>query len=136
MARCKVRSAARELRLRIEGGERLSLDEAVAACVTREDALSVFERTEDREDGTYVFCCGGPATITGGIFGEKVECPRCKARVVDATGPMFSPLLERGNSYLTIPSEEWMARFGERTWLVMHEGNRSRGHDQESEVSR
>lgn len=55
---------------------------------------------------------------------EIQEAPlrQCGAQVVDATSPMWSPFLERDNSSFTIPSEEWIARFGERTWLVMHEG--------------
>jgi hypothetical protein len=119
-----VRSAARALRLRIEAGELLSLEEARAACVTMADALTVFDVAEDREDGTYVTCCDAPARITGGIFGNKVACPRCGAEAVDATSPMFSPLLERTGSSMEIPSPAWIDAFGERTWLVTHEGNR------------
>lgn len=100
------------------------MEEAVAACVTREDALTVFERTEEREDGVFVHCCGSPCSITSGIFGDRVECLRCRAKAVDATSPMFSPLLERGDSYITCPSPEWLDQFGSRTWLVMHEGER------------
>jgi hypothetical protein len=119
-----VRQSARALRLRIEAGSTLDLPEARAACVTMADALTVFESTEDREDGTYVTCCGAPATITSGIFGAKVECPRCGAKAVDATSPMFSPFLERTGSSMEIPSPKWLDAFGERTWLVMHEGKR------------
>lgn len=119
-----IRSAARALRLRIDAGEPLSLDEARAACVTMADALTVFDSTEDREDGIYVTCCGAPARITSGILGDKVECPRCGARAVDATSPMFLLLLERVGSSLEIPSPAWIDAFGERTWLVTHEGNR------------
>ncbi|HEY3496832.1 MAG TPA: hypothetical protein VGK73_19170 [Polyangiaceae bacterium] len=119
-----IRESARALRLRIDAGERLDLDEAVSHCVTMAEALTAFDRTEEDEEGTRVFCCGKPATITSGIFGAKVDCPTCGAHAVDATSPMFSPLLERGNAYITVPSEEWCAKFGERNWLVMHEGDR------------
>jgi len=119
-----IRAAARALRLRIEGGERLSMEEARAACVTRDEALSIFDRTEDRDDVIAVFCCGEPASICGGLFGYKVGCPHCGALAVDAISPMYSPFLERGNSYITTPSKEWCDSFGDRTWLVMHEGNR------------
>ena len=96
-----IRESARAMRLRIESGDLLTLDEAVAACVTRDEALSVFELVENipEEDAIRISCCGALASITDGIFGTKVECPRCHAKAVDATSPMWSPLLERGNSY-------------------------------------
>lgn len=122
--RDEVRGAARALRLRIDAGGTLTMDEALAACVTRDEALSVFERTEEDGDLTRVFCCGEPAKISDGIFGAKVECPHCNARAVDATSPMYSPFLERGNAFVTCPSQEWVDAFGNRTWLVMHEGAR------------
>lgn len=122
MTRDEIRMATAALRGRIEAGGTLTLDEARAACVTMADALLVFERTEENADGTAVWCCGEPAAIRGGILGEMVECPRCGAKAVDATSPMWSPFLERGNSYVTCPSKEWVDSFGERTWLVMHEG--------------
>lgn len=120
----EVRAAARALRLRIESGERLTLEEARAACVTMQDALLAFDRTEDAGDETRVFCCGEPAQVVGGLFGVKVGCPRCGAKAVEATSPMYSPFLERGNSYITTPSKQWVEAFGVRTWLVMHEGDR------------
>ena len=96
-----IRESARAMRLRIESGDLLTLDEAVAACVTRDEALSVFELVENipEEDAIRISCCGALASITDGIFGAKVECPRCHAKAVDATSPMWSPLLERGNSF-------------------------------------
>jgi len=119
-----IRSAARDLRLFIESGGTLSLEEAVTKCVTRDEALTTFGYTQDEDDSVRVFCCGEPATITGGIFGAKVHCPRCGADARDATSPMFSPFLERGSGHITIPSEKWMALFGDRNWIVMHEGDR------------
>jgi len=119
-----LRAATKALRERIESGNMLTLEEARAACVTRSEALSIFERTEESEDEIKIFCCGEPARVHDGLFGSMVECPRCHAKVVDATSPMYSPLLERGNSYITTPSKEWCEAFGERTWIVMHEGNR------------
>lgn len=120
----EVRANAKALRQRIERGDTLTLEEARAACVTRPEALSVFDRCEDDGDFTVVFCCGDRTNMTDGIFGSKVECPRCGAKAVDATSPMWSPFLERGNSYLTMPSREWLDAFADKTWLVMHEGNR------------
>ena len=119
-----VRKAARETRQHIARGGTYTLQEAVARCVSMADALKAFDSTHDDEGGTAVLCCGAPANITAGLFGAKVECPRCHAKAVDATSPMFSPLLERGDSYITIPSDEWLSQFGDKTWLVMHEGDR------------
>jgi hypothetical protein len=119
-----VRTAARALRLRIASGETLALEEAVSLCVPMLDALTAFDAIRETDDGIFVECCGAPALITSGIFGDKVDCPRCGAKAVDATSPMFSPLLERGKSHITLPSPQWLDLFGKRTWLVMHEGNR------------
>ncbi len=122
----EVRANARALRLRIEAGDKLTLEEARAVCVTMADALLVFERVEPRgDDGEMPVCCGGDVTVTAGIFGQMARCPRCGAEARDATSPMFSPFLERGNSHITLPSPEWCDAFGERTWIVMHEGDRS-----------
>ena len=129
MTKEEVRGAARARRVFIEAGGTMTLEEAREACLTMVDALLVFEGTEESDEGTAVFCCGGPANIRGGILGEMVECPRCGAKAVDATSPMWSPFLERGNSYVTCPSKEWVESFGARTWLVMHEGNRVTARD-------
>lgn len=119
-----IRQAARELRLFIDSGGRLSMEEAAAKCVTRDDALTAFDATEDDADGVRVVCCGQPAQITDGIFGAKIHCGKCGADARDATSPMWSPFLERGNSYMTMPSEKFLALFGDRNWIVMNEGDR------------
>lgn len=120
MTSAEVRAAAAALRRRIDSGDLLSNEEAVAACVTMEDAKLVFER----EDDNVLYCCGAPITVSSGVFGTAAWCPTCGARVVDAIGPTSSPFLPRTSGCITIPSKEWTDRFGDRTWLVMHPGDR------------
>src|SRR5690606_153057 len=118
----RVRSACRARRSFLEGGGTYTLEEAVAHCVTLADALSVFDSTTEDDDGVHPVCCGERATVSSGLLGQKAECQRCGAKIVEATSPLYSPFLERGNAYVTIPSKEFIQRFGERQWLVMHEG--------------
>lgn len=121
-----VRESARALRLRIEAGERLSMDEAVAACVTFDDAIGIFERIEEEPDkpGVFPVCCGKRCEVSGGWLGMYARCGTCGAEIRDALGPMSSPFLERGNAWVTMPGEKMVEMFGTRNWIVMHEGAR------------
>lgn len=121
-----IRAAARSRRAFLDGGGQYTIEEARAQCVTMREALLAFDATEDQADGIRITCCGAPARITSGILGAKVECPRCGAKAVDATSPLWSPFLPResGSVRVYIPSKEWVDAFGERCWFVMHEGNR------------
>jgi hypothetical protein len=104
------------------------MDECVAACVTFEEALTVFasSRVLDGDDAGLIkpICCGADVDCSGSWLGSKATCPRCGAEIRDAVAPMTSPFLERGNSFVTVPSEEFIKLFGDRTWIVMHEGDR------------
>lgn len=120
-----VREKARAVRLRIEAGGLLSMVDAVAACVTFKDALSAFDGCRENDEGRHVpLCCGGDTEVNGNWLGQIAKCPRCNAEIRDAIGPFSSPFLERGNSFVSIPSEEFIKLFGDRNWIVMHEGDR------------
>jgi hypothetical protein len=120
-----IRERTKALRERIERGDMLTIEEAVSACVTLNEALGVFSG-EPRFDGgdVYPICCGVEIKCEGGFFGMVARCPKCKAEIRDALGPMSSPFLERGNSFVTVPSEEFVKMFGDRYWIAMHEGER------------
>lgn len=121
-----VREAARDLRLRIKRGEKLqSLEEAAAACVTLDEALTVFDGHSLKcEDGMYPTCCRRQCEVSGSWLGMYAKCGVCGAEIRDALGPMSSPFLERGNSSVSSPSEKMVELFGTKNWIVMHEGDR------------
>lgn len=120
-----LRTRARDIRLRVEAGERFQLDDVLSLCVARDDAMLVFrDGRRDADDG-YCFmplCCGGDVEVKSGWMGEMARCPRCNVEAVDVLSPLYSPILERGNACVTTPSEKLVKRIGERHWLIMHEG--------------
>ena len=122
MNRSEVKSGARAMRLRIAEGKLMSIDEARRACLPRAEAFLVFDNAVDDGEHIRITCCGVPANISDGILGSMVRCDTCKAEARDATSPMYSPLLERGNSFFSLPSPEWIESFGEYNWIVTHEG--------------
>lgn len=120
-----LRATARALRTRVESGSLLSMDEISAAAVTLSEAMRVFtEEPLDNDDGIFPKCCGQSCECSGGLLGGRATCTVCSAEIVDLLAPMDSPILKRGNSYLTMPGEELIKLFGERHWFVMHEGAR------------
>lgn len=121
-----VRSAARDLRLRIERDEKLgSLEECAAACVSLDDALTAFDgHSITQSDGVYPTCCRRICTTSGGWLGMWSRCEVCGAEIRDALGPMSSPFLRRGNAFVMVPGEKMVELFGEKNWFVAHEGDR------------
>lgn len=122
----QVREQARALRLRIESGKMLeSIEEAASHCVTFDDALTAFDgHTLHDAEGFKPTCCRRQCTVRAGWLGSTAKCEVCGAEIRDAVGPMSSPFLERGNSFVTTPSDKFIELFGERSWIVMHEGAR------------
>ena len=89
------------------------------------EALAVFTDTpSEEENGTFPNCCGQRCDVSGGLFGGRATCKVCGAEIVSLLAPVDSPILERGNSWLTTPGEELIKLLGDRYWFVMHEGAR------------
>lgn len=63
-------------------------------------------------------CCGKVA-VRSGWMGQAAKCERCGMAVVDGLSPLYSPLLRRGNSYLTIPGDEMLKAAEGREYLVL-----------------
>lgn len=120
-----LRTATRERRLKLDAGERFDMETVIGWGVTLDEALTVFSDPPDNaDDGIWPRCCGSRATVTSGLMVGAAECETCHARIVDALAPMSSPILERGNAWVSVPGEKLVERMGVRYWLVMHEGDR------------
>lgn len=128
----QIRARARSMRLHFEAGGRFTDEDVLAAGVTLDEALTVFSggHEEDAEhDGIFPVCCGTRCSVSGGIFGGRATCRTCGAEVRDMLSPLDSPILERGNAYVTVPGDKLIERLGKRHWLVTHEGNRAADTD-------
>jgi hypothetical protein len=122
-----IRAKAHELRARIERGEVLgSIEDALPYCYPLEQALRVFDGGFLEADDGLIrpTCCGRETRTKGGLFTGEAQCRVCGARIVDVLAPLSSPLLQRGNSYVSCAGEKMVDLFGERHWMVVHEGNR------------
>ena len=121
----ELREMTRERRLRIDAGERFDIETVATWCCSLSEALHVFsDAPEEVDEDIFPRCCGERCETSGGFFGGRSECKKCGAKIVDALSPMCSPILERGNSYVTLPGEKLVELLGERHWLAMHEGDR------------
>jgi hypothetical protein len=113
------------MRQRIEAGERFDMEYVLDACVTLDEALSVFSGTpRETPEAIYPVCCGTDVKCNHGLFVGTARCEACGAEIRDVLSPLSSPILERGNSWVSTPSDKLIERVGKRHWLVMHEGAR------------
>lgn len=120
-----IRQSAKQVRAHVAGGGLFTVEELAAKCVTLAEALTVFDGAPvETPEGIYPECCGGRAETSCGFLGSKVRCEKCGAEIRDALSPLYSPFLERGNSFVTVPGDELIELLGERNWIVMHEGDR------------
>jgi hypothetical protein len=121
----QLRQKAHEMRTRVDNGDLLDMDEVAAAAVTLTEAVTVFsDAAEETAEAFFPRCCGERCECSGGLFGGRATCKVCGAEIRNLLAPLDSPILRRGNSFLTTPGAELIAELGERQWLVTHEGDR------------
>lgn len=91
-----------------------TLDEVLAHA---DDAMTISARAFE-VGGDFPVCCGARVTIRGFLGAAGLaRCEACGAEMRCLLCPLHSPILERGNAFVSVPSEALIARCQGREWV-------------------